>query len=61
MPLHTFSSPPEIQIKDIHAAFGRYPATVKATGIRDGKVARYFNVTNSGAFIQASRAFVASR
>ena len=48
-------------IKDIYAAFGRYPATVKATGIRDGKVARYINVTDSGALMQASRAVAASR
>lgn len=50
------------------AAFGRYQATVKATGIRvdtpvahyfefrDGKICRYINVINSGAFVEANRA-----
>ena len=54
---------------DAVAAFGRYQATVKASGIRvdtpvahyfkfgpDGKVVRYVNVTNSGAFVEAKRA-----
>ncbi|MGA7411089.1 MAG: nuclear transport factor 2 family protein [Bryobacteraceae bacterium] len=53
---------------DSVAAFGRYQATVKATGIRvdtpvahyfkfrDGKIARYINIINSGAFVEASRA-----
>ena len=52
---------------DAVAAFGRYQATVKATGIRvdtpvahyfkfrDGKIARYINVTNSAAFVEAAR------
>jgi len=54
------------------AAFGRYQATVKATGIRvdtpvahyfkfrDGKIARYINVVNSGAFVEAVRAAAAA-
>jgi len=49
------------------AAFGRYQATVRATGIRvdtpvahyfqfrDGKIARYINVINSAAFVDAAR------
>ena len=53
---------------DAVAAFGRYQATVKATGIRvdtpvahyfkfrNGKVVRYINVINSGAFLEAKRA-----
>jgi ketosteroid isomerase-like protein len=53
---------------DAVAAFGRYQATVRATGIRvdtpvahyfkfrDGKIARYINIINSGAFVEASRA-----
>jgi uncharacterized protein len=48
------------------AAFGRYQATVKTTGIRvdtpvahyfkfrDGKIARYINIINSGAFLEAN-------
>lgn len=52
---------------DAVAAFGRYQATVKATGIlvdtpvahyfkfRDGKIARYINFINSGAFLQAGQ------
>jgi uncharacterized protein len=52
---------------DAVAAFGRYQATVKATGIRvdtpvahyfkfrDGKIARYINIINSGAFVEATR------
>jgi len=52
---------------DAVAAFGRYDATVKATGrrvstpvahyfkFRDGKVSRYVNVINSGAFLEASQ------
>jgi len=52
---------------DAVAAFGRYQATVKATGIRvdtpvahyfkfrDGKIARYINIVNSGAFVEANR------
>jgi ketosteroid isomerase-like protein len=51
---------------DAVAAFGRYQTTIKATGIhvdtpvahyfkfRDGKIARFVNVTNSGAFIEAN-------
>jgi ketosteroid isomerase-like protein len=53
---------------DSVAAFGRYQATVKATGIRvdtpvahyfrfrDGKIARYINIINSAAFLEANRA-----
>jgi ketosteroid isomerase-like protein len=52
---------------DAVAAFGRYQATVKATGIRvdtpvahyfrfrNGKIARYVNIVNSAAFIEANR------
>jgi len=51
---------------DSVAAFGRYEATVRATGIRvntpvahyfkfrDGKVCRYLNFTNSAAFVEAA-------
>ncbi len=47
------------------AAFGRYTVTVKATGkrvstpvahyfaFRDGKVSRYMNIVNTGAFLEA--------
>jgi len=57
---------------DAVAAFGRYQATVKATGIRvdtpvahyfkfrDGKIVRYINVINSGAFVEANRATAAA-
>ena len=50
------------------AAFGRYSATVKASGkrvdspvghyfgFRDGKVIRYVNLVNSGAFLEALEA-----
>ena len=50
---------------DAVAAFGRYQATDKATGIRvdspvahlfkfrDGKIVRYVNVVNSAAFVEA--------
>lgn len=53
---------------DAVAAFGRYQATVRTTGIRvdtpvahyfkfrDGKIARYINIVNSGAFVAANRA-----
>ena len=53
---------------DAVAAFGRYQATVKATGIRvdtpvahyfkfrEDKIARYINVVNSGGFVEANRA-----
>jgi len=53
---------------DVVAAFGRYSATVRASGIRvdtpvghyfkfrDGKVVRYINLINTGAFIEAARA-----
>lgn len=53
---------------DAVAAFGRYQATVKATGVRvdtpvahyfkfrNGKIARYINVINSAAFIEANKA-----
>jgi ketosteroid isomerase-like protein len=53
---------------DAVAAFGRYQATVKATGVRvdtpvahyfkfrNGKVVRYINIINSGAFLEAKRA-----
>jgi uncharacterized protein len=56
---------------DAAAAFGRYQATVKATGVRvdtpvahyfkfrGGKVARFINLTNSGAFIEANRSAAA--
>ena len=49
------------------AAFGRYDATVRATGVRvstpvahyfqfrDGKIARYINVINTAAFVEAAR------
>ena len=49
------------------ATFGRYDATVKATGVRvstplahyfkfrDGKVSRYVNYINSGAFVEAAQ------
>ena len=52
---------------DTVAAFGRYDATVKATGkrvstpvahyfkFRDGKVSRYVNIINSGAFVEAAK------
>jgi len=52
---------------DAVAAFGRYQATVRATGVRvdtpvahyfkfrDGKIARYMNVINNGAFLEAMR------
>jgi ketosteroid isomerase-like protein len=58
---------------DAVAAFGRYQATVKATGVRvdtpvahyfkfrDGKIARYVNVINSGAFVEANRAAATAR
>ena len=51
---------------DAVATFGRYDATVKASGkrvstpvahyfkFRDGKVCRYINIINSGAFLEAS-------
>jgi uncharacterized protein len=60
------------QSADAVAAFGRYQATIKTTGIRvdtpvahyfkfrDGKVCRYVNVTNSGAFVEAMRPAAAS-
>ncbi|MFN0101849.1 MAG: nuclear transport factor 2 family protein [Bryobacteraceae bacterium] len=50
---------------DAVAAFGRYEATMKATGkrvntpvghyfsFRDGKVTRYTNLINTGAFLEA--------
>ncbi len=56
---------------DAVAAFGRYQATVKATGIRvdtpvahyfkfrGGKIARYINIINSAAFVEAGRAMSA--
>jgi uncharacterized protein len=59
------------QSGDAVAAFGRYQATVKASGIRvdtpvahyfkfrDGKVARYVNIVNSGAFLEAAHASAA--
>ena len=52
---------------DTVAAFGRYDATVKAPGkrvstpvahyfkFRDGKVSRYVNIINSGAFVEAAK------
>ena len=54
-----------LESSDAVAAFGRYQATIKATGIRvdtpvghlfkfrDGKVVRYVNLVNSGAFVDA--------
>jgi ketosteroid isomerase-like protein len=56
---------------DAVAAFGRYQATVKASGIRvdtpvahyfkfrDGKISRYINIINSAAFVEAKRAAAA--
>jgi ketosteroid isomerase-like protein len=56
---------------DAVAAFGRYQATVKATGIRvdtpvahyfhfrGGKIARYVNIINSAAFVEANHAVTA--
>jgi hypothetical protein len=52
---------------DAVAAFGRYDATVKSTGVRvsapvahyfkfrDGKISRYINIINSGAFVEAAK------
>jgi len=52
---------------DSVAAFGRYQATVRATGkrvdtpaahffqFRDGKVVRYINMVNTAAFVEANR------
>jgi uncharacterized protein len=52
---------------DAVASFGRYDATVKATGVRvstpvahyfkfrDGKISRYINIINSGAFLEAAK------
>ncbi len=52
---------------DAVAAFGRYDATLRATGVkvstpvahyfkfRDGKIARYINIINTGAFVEAAR------
>ncbi len=57
---------------DAVAAFGRYQATVKASGIRvdtpvahyfkfrDGKIARYINIINSAAFVEANRVAAAA-
>jgi ketosteroid isomerase-like protein len=53
---------------DAVAVFGRYAATVRATGVRvdtpvghyfkfrDGKIVRYVNFVNTGAFLEAARA-----
>lgn len=54
--------------KDAVAAFGRYDATVRASGIRvstpvahyfkfrdDGKISRYINVINTAAFVEAAQ------
>jgi len=53
--------------EDAVAAFGRYDATLRATGVRvstpvahyfkfrDGKIARYINIINTGAFVEAAR------
>lgn len=59
---------------DAVAAFGRYQGTVMTSGIRvdtpvahyfkfnsEGKVVRYVNVVNSGAFVEAKRAVGAAR
>ena len=52
---------------DSVAAFGRYQATMKASGVRvdvptahyfkfrDGKIVRFVNITNSAAFVDAKR------
>jgi uncharacterized protein len=52
---------------DAVAAFGRYDATLRATGVRvstpvahyfkfrDGKIARYINIINTAAFVEAAR------
>jgi ketosteroid isomerase-like protein len=52
---------------DAVAAFGRYDATIRAMGVRvstpvahyfkfrDGKVSRYINIINTGAFVEAAR------
>lgn len=60
------------QSGDAVAAFGRYQATVKASGIRvdtpvahyfkfrDAKVARYVNIVNTGAFLEAADASAAA-
>jgi ketosteroid isomerase-like protein len=52
---------------DAVAAFGRYDATLRATGVRvstpvahyfkfqDGKIVRYINYINTGAFVEAAR------
>ena len=52
-----------LESSDTVAAFGRYAATGKATGVRgdppqfrDGKVVRYVNFVNTGAFVQAMKA-----
>ncbi len=54
-----------LESSDAVAAFGRYEATVKATGVRvdtpvghlfkfrDGKVVRYVNLVNTGALVDA--------
>lgn len=54
------------------AAFGRYSATVRATGVRvdtpvghyfkfrDGKVVRYINLINTAALVEAARAQAAA-
>jgi ketosteroid isomerase-like protein len=53
---------------DAVAVFGRYEATLRKTGVRvstpvahyfkfrDGKIARYMNLINTGAFVEAQRA-----
>jgi uncharacterized protein len=53
---------------DAVAAFGRYDATVRATGVRvgvpvahyfkfrDGKISHYINITNTAAFVEAAKA-----
>jgi ketosteroid isomerase-like protein len=52
---------------DAVAVFGRYSATVRATGVRvdtpvghyfkfrDGKIVRYVNLINTAAFVEAQR------
>ncbi len=54
-----------LESEDTVAAFGRYAATVKATGVRvdtpvahllkfrDGKIVRYVHLINTGAFVEA--------
>lgn len=57
---------------DTVASFGRYAATVRAAGkrvstpvahyfrFREGKIARYINIINTGAFVEAAQATAAT-